>query len=431
MKEFKNYLVEQTWNIPRGSRLGRDSLSVTDYTSLSNIRGPISGFFKPDGMAAMGTDPDDLSHPDPTVVGKSIDDIIDQDLYDVLRQEWVLYGKDGLYINSRTASALETFTTTSSYGDMFARGETRWGVRPPIINWLTGGVPDSYHKSGHAVDLTLRISQYSLTENQLMDCVWNALYSGFRGIGFGGGQFHFDTRDGGLLGYTYDKYKSNRTPADQLYAAFVGLANQANERGDARTYAKYAEAAGKVNTSLKPLPENTGRRGSAGKTQFSEQDIRKYITRPIDAEKEGLSQAAGSSSRDTSSSQVPDNSSSYTPYVPQTQTEPARTDPSTPFLLTKAGRGDLVTLGILGAVILGGFYGFRSFLRHLRNRSEKAKYEKEIRRLLSKKSRRELIGEFRMKHARAITSAKRDPRLARELEYKLAKILADNGYQIF
>ena len=67
----------------------------------------------------------------------------------------------------------------------------------------------------------------------------------------------------------------------------------------------------------------------------------------------------------------------------------------------------------------------------MRNRSERAKYEREIRRLLSQKSRRELIGEFRMKHSRAIVRAKRDPRLARELEFKLAKILADNGYPIY
>ena len=110
-----------------------------------------------------------------------------------------------------------------------------------------------------------------------------------------------------------------------------------------------------------------------------------------------------------------------------TPSEPGKT----PYLFTKAGRTDLINLGILSAVILGGYFGFRAFLRHIRNRSEKARIEKEIRRLYSTKSRRELIGEFRMKHSGAIVKAKRDPRLARELEMKLARILAKNGYPIY
>lgn len=429
MIDFKKYLTEQSWNIPSGARLGRRPITSSQYSDLSGISGPIGGFYKPDGMAAMGTDPDDLKHPDPTVSGKSIDDVIDGDLYDVLKQEWVLYGKDGLYINGDTARALRTFTTTSSYDDLFARGKTRWGVRPPIINWLTGGVEDSYHKTGHAVDLKLKIDQRSITYQQLTDCVWNALYSGFRGIGFGGGQFHFDTRDGGMLGYTYDKWWTSTGPADVLKSAFESLANIASEKGDARSESFYREAARKVNTSVTVLPDNTGK-GYSGPRHFSGSDIDKYINRSINAEQEGIG-ASPTSAPSSSSATRTYTSTSDTSTRTYTPSDEDKGESETPYLLTKAGRGDLVTLGILGAVILGGFYGFRSFLRHMKNRSERAKYEREIRRLLSQKSRRELIGEFRMKHSRAIVRAKRDPRLARELEFKLAKILADNGYPIY
>ena len=426
MIDFKKYLSEQTWNIP-SNRIG---ITSGDYGFARNITGPVSGFNKPDGMAAMGTDPDDLRHPDPTVRHRSIDDVIRNDLYDALKQEWALYGEKGLYLNGSTAASLAAFQSTPSYLDLFERGETRWGVRPPIINWLADGVEDSYHKTGQAVDLKLNVGQGSINPNQLIDCVWNALYSGFRGIGFGGQQFHFDTRNGGLLGYTYDKWRSSSGPADALQAAFYGLAQKAKERGSTSDQEYYLEAASRVNTSLRVLPENSAGK-SRGKFQFSESDIRKYITRPMDAERDSIAQAAQSVT-------------SGTEYTPQTQSterlsftdssEPSTTSQSsgdTPYLLTKGGRQDLVTLGILGAVILGGFYGFRAFFRHIRNRSERARYEKEIRRLLSQKSRRELIGEFRMKHARAIVRAKRDPRLARELEFKLAKILANNGYPIY
>ena len=421
MIEFKKFLHEQYRDIPPSNEFG-------NYNFVSSVI-PVPSFRVPEGMAAMGTDPNNLKHPDPTESrNQTLDYIVDRDLYDSLRKEWMLFG-DSLYLNNATGKALERFQSTPSYRDLFQSGETRWGVRPPIINWLTGGVDDSYHKTGQAVDLKLKMSSRSITNQQLIDCVWNALWSGFRGIGFGGGQFHFDTRSGGMLGYTYDKYHSNDGPPIILKKAFLELAKQAKDVEDMATVKKYVEASQRVRTN-DVLPKNTGRGSST--RHFSDSDINLYIDRQMDAAREGIG-ATISQTKDIGSAldSTSDSGTETLTFV----NNPSSTTTSQPSKTKTTGGsitgGDLVSLGILGFVILGGFYGFRAFFRHIRDRSERARYEKDIRRLLSQRSRRELIGEFRMKHANAIVRAKRDPRLARELEFKLAKILADNGYPIY
>lgn len=395
-----------------------------DYRFHTKLVGPVSNFYQPDGMAAMGTDPNNLKHPDPDVTHTSIsNDVVKAGLYDALKQEWVLYGKDGLYIDGTTATALERFQTTASYSQLFNRGETRWGVRPPIINHLTGGVKNSYHKTGQAVDLKLRKRPSEISQQELMDCVWNALWAGFRGIGFGGNQFHFDTRQSGLIGYIYDKWPYSTPPSEVLKYAFETKAKKARREGDERNFNFFMSGASKVKTKI-VRPEQSANRGLS--SEFSSSDISTYIRDELDArsefEKQDLGGGGGSSASGGDQGYIP---------PPAETTTTTSTAPVTPYFFTQKGRAELVDLGILSAIILGGYFGFKAFLSHLKNRSEKARAEREIRRLYSTKSRRELIGEFRMKNAGAIVRAKRDPRLARELEIKLARILAKNGYPIY
>lgn len=422
----------------QGKTIGRVSQGDTsyplDYRYNREVQ-KVPSFYPPEGMVnARGpSDPD-------SDVGSNIRDIQDEGLELYLAKEVEEFG-DGLYLESSARRALGKFVQTPSYSrdGVFQRGETRWGYRPPIINHMAGGEDSSYHMKGRAVDLTLATSNITLPK--LMDVVVNAIDSGFRCIGFGGVQFHMDTRDvGGFMGYTYPTWRATLPPgaADayavpeiihyegqlltptlvfKLYLLYYSVKRPDVLDVNRPMTAREAESIVRDRT----IPSVSD---SDNVTYFhiSNRDCIKWA-KPIRATQQVTTSRATEPEADTSRP-LTDTPATREPTAPS---EPGKT----PYLFTKTGRTDLINLGILSAVILGGYFGFRAFLRHIRNRSEKARVEKEIRRLYSTKSRRELIGEFRMKHSGAIVKAKRDPRLARELEMKLARILANNGYPIY
>ncbi len=426
----------------QGKTIGRVSQGDTsyplDYRYNREVQ-KVPSFYPPEGMVnAQGpSDPD-------SDVGSNIRDIQDEGLELYLAKEVEEFG-DGLYLSTKrygsipsATQALGNFTNTPSYSrdGVFRRGRTRWGYRPPIINHMAGGEDSSYHMKGRAVDLTLATSNITLPK--LMDVVVNAIHSGFRCIGFGGVQFHMDTRDvGGFMGYTYPTWdKTLRRGAADAYAVPEIIHYEGQLLTPTLVFKLYllyySVKRPKILGVREPITANQAESIVRDRTipsvsdsdnvtyfHISEEDCRKWAV-PIRATRQVTASRATQPESDTSRS-LTDTPPSYTP------SEPGKT----PYLFTKAGRTDLINLGILSAVILGGYFGFRAFLRHIRNRSEKARIEKEIRRLYSTKSRRELIGEFRMKHSGAIVKAKRDPRLARELEMKLARILAKNGYPIY
>lgn len=423
----------------QGKTIGRVSQGDTsyplDYRYNRQVQ-KVPSFYPPEGMVkARGpSDPD-------SDVGSDIRDIQDEGLELYLAKEVEEFG-DGLYLESSARRALGKFVQTPSYSrdGVFQRGETRWGYRPPIINHMAGGEDSSYHMKGRAVDLTLATSNVNLLK--LMDVVVNAIHSGFRCIGFGGVQFHLDTRDvGGFMGYTYPTWNRTlpRGAADQL-----GIPEANVYEGQLLTPTLVFKIYLLYYSTKRPDILNVNRPMTVREVEsivrdrtipsVSDSDNVRYFhisngdcnrwAVPIRATQQVTTSRATEPEADTSRP-LTDRPATQEPT--STPSEPGKT----PYLFTKAGRTDLINLGILSAVILGGYFGFRAFLRHIRNRSEKARIEKEIRRLYSTKSRRELIGEFRMKHSGAIVKAKRDPRLARELEMKLARILANNGYPIY
>lgn len=429
-----------------GFVIGRESQGGKSYpldyrNSWSGGRKIISkipSFYVPSGMQkAVGpSDPD-------TTEGSSLRDIQNEGLELVLEKEVEEFG-DGLYLVKSAADALGFFVGTDSYrrDGIFQPYETRWGYRPPVINHMAGGEDASYHMKGMAVDLQLtRGAKVNVTN--LMSCVVNSIASGFRCIGFGGVQFHMDTREvGGFMGYVYPHtWREYFAPGS---ARMLGIPEAEVFENKLLTptlifklylmyYSKYFPRQMRVDKPLDVRDVNgivrdrtipsVADSDNVRYAHISEDNIRKYVTGIISASTQVVSvnsptpkpesQSAGSQSR---------SEPTYTPQPTSTET---------PYIFTPAGQTDLITLGVLGAVILGGFYGFKAFFRGIRNRSERARYEREVRRLLSKKSRRELISDFRVRHYNQIVKAKRDPRLARQLEMKLGKILAKNGYPIY
>jgi len=440
--------------IGRASQGGKSY--TIDYSNLPNIF-RVDGFGVPSGMkAAQGpSDPD-------TYEGSSLRDIQDMGLELLLQKEVEEFG-DGLYLERSALSALKAFQGTDSYTSdgVFDIGKSRWGYRPPVINHMAGGEDMSYHMRGKAVDLKLRPSfARAPTIAPLISVVVNAIDRGFRCIGFGAKQFHMDTRQvGGFMGYIYPTW-SNKIISSQDIIALGAWANRPNELTDdvskglggkvitpTLIYKLYllvyshgydwwrrSTGSGPLNFNDVQRIVRDGRIPSVADSDdvtyyhISETDLGKYN---VGVKASSQIQQLASTQTVTPSNQQTSTQTNVTP-VQQTSTQTNVNQTTTtidPF--SRVGRNDLINIGILGAVIFGGYFGFKALLRGLRDRSERARYEREIRRLYSTKSRRELIGEFRMKHAGAISRARRDPRLARELEMKLARILAQNGYPIY
>lgn len=399
MKEFNKFLTEQLYrNIPEDNIYG----SYEPIRSSNIVK--VNGFYKPKGIQALGSDRNNIQDPDPGD-GKDRDsDVIDIGLYPDLLFEYDNFG-DGLYLESKTRDALLDFTRTPSYYELFAPGETRWGYRPPVINALAGGENASYHLQGKAVDLKLKKSASSITDQELMDCVWNALYSGFRGIGFGGGQFHFDTRPHGFLGYIYDRFPYKHTPPMVLHAAFrqKGMLDAARSMRD---------------LSWSPTASDSD---DTTRIHMSVNDINKYIRTELDAKNDADLQnadASGTSSSNTNSNR-------------QTGVTGGTTGTTNVPSAGSAGISDTVIGIALGALILGGFFGFRNWLRQRKDRRERREAEKYSMQLLRDRQKRAIISDFRDRHYTDIKIAQRDPRVAERLEFMLMKELQKYGLSAY
>ena len=316
---------------------------------------------------------------------------------DVFRDEIENYG-DGLYLQSRTGNVLNKFARTKAfdtfmlYPSTSRDGSTRWGYRPYVANKLTGGIDDSYHASGEAVDIRVKPGAFTNPPVRAMqNFVIQAVAQGFRGIGFGLEQFHFDTRQGGFVGYVYPTwassgprtYKGNlMTPGWVLASALCDMEGERTalpafrENKDPNGAPLYTveEIVGPVIRSLGAVPsKDTGRSGSAP-VVISDSDIRKYFSQFSNNENASL----GDGSKIVPISSI----------------------------------GVVGGITALAALIIGGVYGFRRFLR---NRREQAEAQK----IAMDQKKRVIISRFRNKNARLIKKAKSDPEIAARLEQEL------------
>ena len=321
---------------------------------------------------------------DPSPHGKSLNWIYQNDVNgrpadEVYRDELENFGK-GLALDGPTRAALGSFAGTKTYKNNFAsptnNRSTRWGYRPYVVNKLAGGIDDSYHQLGKAVDI--KHKGFSGSDfPTLQDIVVQALASGFRGIGFGGSQFHFDTRSTGFLGYTYSSWNIGVPGGPKLTPNWV-LASILCNMPDVdfpTAIGPYRDnpmdpkdVIGRIVRDVGDVPDTQSGQNSS-KVVMSDADIQKYIA-PL--------------------------------Y--RVEGESARTSRNTV--------GTVAGITILLGLIFGGIYGFRRFLRGRREKQE-------AQRIALDQKKRVIISRFRANNKRNIERAKKDPELAARLEQEL------------
>lgn len=355
----------------------------------------VSGWGIPDGMMAAGVLPGGevgvLKDPDPKPkAGESLNwidrnDFSGKPAREVYQKELEDFG-DGVYLESKTARALQKVMQSQVFRERMISssraqqdGSTRWAYRPPIVNILAGGIDDSYHLKGQAVDIKHDGSWNANSIPALQDIVVQALQAGFRGIGFGGSQFHFDTRQNGFMGYVYSSWNLKTpngkpvTPSWILASCLCDMdglktALPLYRDGNGEPIYKREQIVGGVIKSVNPiLDSNTGFRGEGA--LMSNSNIEKYIN---NIKGQGEKLGTGSST----------------------------------------SLGTIGGLTALAALIIGGIYGFRRFLR---NRREQAEAQK----IAMDQKKRVVISRFRSKNARLIKKAKNNPEVAAQLEQEL------------
>lgn len=132
--------------------------------------------------------------------GKSLSDLTPGEM-SAFRSEIEKYG-GRMMLHATTAGALQRFERTPSWSaNGYKKTGVRWALRPPVTNELAGGIDDSYHKSGEAIDVKHNGRPPSV--EGMKQLISDLIRSGFRGIGFGGTQTHMDTRTSGVMIYTY------------------------------------------------------------------------------------------------------------------------------------------------------------------------------------------------------------------------------------
>jgi hypothetical protein len=333
-----------------------------------------SQWAQPTGMYDAGVRNNGIfpADPDPAAnAGKSIDWLDYESFLDpttgkrisrkeAYEQELLAFG-DGLYVDQKTKKALDLFSKSDVFKKRFTF-TTRWGVRPTITNILAGGIDDSYHATGEAVDIQHNFGTNLSGEatKDLQDVIIQALASGFRGIGFGPTQFHFDTRPGrgGFLGYVYQNWPKKITPMFVMQSILRDrIADVELSEDEIKRIARDT-----------PLTDSDSGRSGKSKAQMSEADIEKYI-KPL--------------------------------YGKETEVVRVNT----------VGR-DVAVISVVLGVLFAGIYGAQRFFR---SRAKK----KETERLLQDRKRRVIISKFRNENKRAIAKAKKDPELAAQLEDQL------------
>ena len=273
-------------------------------------------------------------------------------------------------LEQSTAAALKEFERSPAWaqGNYSTRG-VRWALRPPMVNAVAGGIADSYHQDGRALDIKHNGQNESVALRK--EIIRWALRSGFRGIGFGSSQTHFDTRANGLTVYTYS---FNTNTALQAVQALI------DETG--------------VDVSFSPRAIRPSDSGIGSRTLMSAPDVEKLVR--------ALSGSGGSSTGGST----------------QTQPETPSVSPTTPDFkdlsddvrdaASRNMKNALTGLAIVG-ILLGGLYGFSSFLKRREERQE-------AKRLTSERSMRMELMRIRTKHRDLIEAAKTDRRAAEKLQ---------------
>lgn len=217
---FKEFLKEAKGKKPSFNTYSTYKPYVKHYSDLPTPNGMsrIDGN-RGDGRGGVGTveNPFDPDYKD----GASLANVrSDPDMYDYYKREIAKYG-GGMHIHPTLRGSVDMFMRTTIAKELgYDWSGVRWALRPPITNWLAGGIPDSYHQTGEAIDLVARYGGRHAIKRLIA-----ALYaSGIRGIGLGGDNIHIDSRqtNGKGMIYVYSKYRGPN-PVDLIHEMLIDV----------------------------------------------------------------------------------------------------------------------------------------------------------------------------------------------------------------
>ena len=350
---------------------------MSDKKNIDEALVPVSGWETPEGISSQGIvrkgrfggvgTVDNPSDPD-AGDGLSLSGLTPQQMA-AYKNEIKAHG-GRFQLEQSTRAALKQFESSPAWsqGRYSTRG-VRWALRPPMVNAMAGGIPDSYHQDGRALDIKHSGQNESVSLRK--EIIRWALISGFRGIGFGSSQTHFDTRSNGLTVYTYS---FNTGTALQAVQALI------DETGVDVSFSARA---------IRPADSGIGSR-----TLMTAPDVEKLVR--------ALNGSGGS----------------FTGGSTQTQPETPSVSPTTPDFkdlsddvrdaASRNLKNALTGMAIVG-ILLGGLYGFSSFLKRREERQE-------AKRLTSERSMRMELMRIRTKHRDLIEAAKTDRRAAEKLQ---------------
>lgn len=363
MKTFKRYLEEASyqnynprvqvvpgWSTPEGMSTGSRGVGTVD-----NPNDPDSS----DGSSLSQLTPDEMA---------------------AFKSEIERFG-GSMMLSPVAARAIKNLESTPAWREFkFSKAGVRWAIRPPITNKLAGGIANSYHQDGLAIDAKHGLGG-NVDDETVARLIYFAYQSGIRGIGFGATQIHLDARPGtNMMIYQYRSWGGS---VAGVIKRFTGQSISS------------------------PAPDRTGI-SSRPNTNAS---IIAELGRAI-----GLERAP-----EPEPEPVPE--PEPTPAVPGRRPEAPKRGfdkfaADVKDLNWKEVGSNAATAGVIAGILAVGFFGIRRLFRRRDERSE-------AERLLSDPVMRAKLAQLRSKHRDIISDARYDPRSRAELERIIARGLSD------
>lgn len=357
---FKKHLEEQlvhvpNWPTPEGMGTSRRAGNA-QFGGVGTVENP--------------TDPDRGD-------GAAVWELTDAEMEEYKREIAAFGG--AMYLDRITATALNNFEGSEGWkAGRFTKQGVRWALRPPVTNKLAGGVPNSYHKLGQAIDIKHIGQDDSVATRKAI--IKSGLEAGLRGFGFGKSQTHIDTRNTGLMVYTYNYNDATAHQAVEELIADYGLTGEIRYNGS------------------RTDPKNTGLNSRSLMSTADTTKLVNAITRPpVVAEPE-------------------------VPVIVGPGTEEAIEDEAEPVADDVAKKMPAIEINSLtamaiGGILVAGFFGIRGWFKRREER-------KEAERLMADQRVKMMLARIRRDHPEFLARARRDPLAAEQLNRMIDDALA-------
>ena len=321
------------------------------------------------GTVADPNDPDDKD-------GLAIWDLTDAEMAQSQKENAAFGG--AMYLDRNTATALKSFEGSDGwYAGRFTKDDVRWALRPEITNKLAGGVGNSYHKIGQAIDIKHNGQDSSVATRK--EIIKSGIVAGLRGFGFGSSQTHLDTRNNGLMVYTYNYNDATAHQAVHELIADYGLTGEVRYAGGG---------------SISPNSTGLNSRGL-----MSTVDVTKLVNaiknppviKPIVGPGVEVEQ-------EEDAVEVADDVAKKLPNI----------------------EINSLTAMALGGILVAGFFGIRGWFKRREER-------KEAERLMADQRVKMLLARLRRDHSEFLQRARRDPLAAEQLNRMIDDAISGTG----